>query len=112
MGHFIAVWIVTTVSLLILTRLPIGLAARDISTTVIAALVLGLLNAFLRPILNFLAFPVTVLTLGLFSLVINALILMLAGALVRGFEVRGCLSAIVGSILLGLLNALMLAIFT
>jgi putative membrane protein len=106
MMHFIAVWLVTTVSLLIITRLPLGVRARDMGTAVVAALVLGLLNALLGPILRFLAFPITFLTLGLFAIVINAFLLWLTGKLVEGFRVDGALSAILGAVVLGLLNAL------
>jgi putative membrane protein len=106
MWEFIAVWIVTTVSLLIITRLPLGITVRDMGTAFVAALVLGLLNALLGPILRFLAFPITILTLGLFAIVINAFLLWLTSKLVDGFRLDGALSAIIGAIVLGILNAL------
>jgi putative membrane protein len=106
MWDFIAVWLVTTVSLLIITRLPLGITVRDTGTALVAALVLGLLNALLGPILRFLAFPITILTLGLFAIVINAFLLWLTGKLVDGFRLDGAVSAIIGAIILGILNAL------
>jgi putative membrane protein len=106
MWNFIAVWIVTAVSLLIIARLPIGISVRDTGSAFVAALVLGLLNAFLGPILRFLAFPLTVLTLGLFAIVINAFLLWLTDKLVDGFKIDGALSAILGAIILGILNTL------
>ena len=106
MTQFIATWLVTTLSLLIMTRLPLGIAIKDTSTAFVAALVLGLLNALLGPILRFLAFPITLLTLGLFAIIINAFLLWLASRLVDGFRVDGALSAILGALVLGILNAI------
>lgn len=106
MTQFIATWLVTTLSLLIITRLPLGITIKDTSTAFVAALVLGLLNALLGPILRFLAFPITLLTLGLFAIIINAFLLWLASRLVDGFRVDGALSAILGALVLGILNAI------
>ena len=106
MTQFIATWLVTTLSLLIITRLPLGITIKDASTACVAALVLGLLNALLGPILRFLAFPITLLTLGLFAIIINAFLLWLASRLVDGFRVDGALSAILGALVLGILNAI------
>lgn len=107
MWHFILIWLVTTVSLLILARLRIGLDLRDTGTALVAALVLGLLNAVLRPVLSFFAFPINFLTFGLFSFVISAFILWLTSALVKGFEIKGCLPAILVAVLLAILNAIL-----
>ena len=106
MWDIIAVWIVTAVSLLIIARLPLGINVRDTGTALIAALVLGLLNALLGPILRFLAFPITLVTLGLFAIIINAFLLWLTSKLVDGFKLDGALSAILGAIVLGILNTL------
>jgi putative membrane protein len=111
MAHFLLVWLVTAVSLLIISKLPLGIQIDRFSTAVVAAFVLGVLNAFVRPILGFLALPITILTLGLFALVLNAIIFALAAALVKGFRLRyGFWSALIGSIVLSLLNALLLRI--
>lgn len=104
MQYFIITWLVTTVSLLILSRLKIGLDLDDLGVALVAALVLGLLNATVRPVLAFLTFPINFLTLGLFSFVISGFILWLTSAFVKGFELRGCLPAIVVAILLAVLN--------
>jgi putative membrane protein len=106
MTEFIVTILVTTVSLLIMARLPLGIRIKDTGTALVAALVLGLLNALLRPVLGFVFFPVTLLTLGLFAIVLNALMLWLAGKLVTGFRIDGALSAILGAIVLSILNAL------
>lgn len=104
MWPFIITLLVTALSLLIVSRLNIGLEIRDTGTALVAALVLGLLNAVLRPVLGFIFFPLTILTLGLFAVVLNASILYLASALVPGFRLRGALTALIGAVLLGILN--------
>lgn len=96
----------TSVSLYILSKLPTGIELDGFGPALVGGLVLGLLNAFLRPVLGFLAFPLTLITLGLFSFVLNGIIFLIASSLVSGFNLRrGCLTAIIGSILLTLLNA-------
>lgn len=72
----------------------------------LGALVLGFANAFVRPILVVLSLPITILTFGLFLLVVNALVLKLGAALVPGFRIRGFLPALFGALLLALLNLL------
>ncbi len=78
---------------------------------VLAALVLGLVNALVKPLVVFLTLPVTFLTLGLFLFVINALMLLLTSALVPGFKVQGFLPALIGGLLLTVLNVLVAWIF-
>jgi putative membrane protein len=110
-ANFLIVWLVTSLSLYILSRLPTGIRIDGVGPALVGGFVLGLLNAFLRPVLGFLAFPITLLTLGLFSFVLNGIVFMLAASLVRGFDLnRGCLTAIIGSILLSLLNGLIFMI--
>ena len=105
---FVVTLLVTALSLLIVARLSIGVEINGAATALIAALVLGLLNAVLRPVLGFIFFPLTILTLGLFALVLNALVLWLTALLVDGFRVRGFLSALLASVLISLLNAVIL----
>jgi putative membrane protein len=73
-------------------------------SAIIGALVLGVVNAIIRPLLVFLTLPLTIVTLGLFLLVINALCLQLAGALTPGVKIAGFGPALIGSLLLTLLN--------
>ena len=80
-------------------------------TALIAALVLGLANAFVRPVLVVLTLPLTILTLGLFLIVVNAAMLLLASALVAGFKVKNFKSALLGSLMLALLNIGISAVF-
>jgi putative membrane protein len=101
---FLLNWLVTGLSLFVVTFLPLGVESRGLGTTAVAALVIGLINAFLAPIVNFFTFPLQILTLGFFSLVVNAFLFWLAAALVKGFRINGCLSAFFGAIVLSLCN--------
>ena len=111
MTHFLVTWAATALGLLIISQLRWGIETRNLSTALVAGLVLGLLNAIVRPILGFLTFPITILTLGLFALVLNALMVMLMAALVKGVQLRnGFWGALIVSILLGIFNAIVAAI--
>jgi len=81
-----------------------GIEIDSFVTAVIVAVVLGIVNAVLKPILLLLTLPITLMTLGLFTLVINAGLIMLTDALVSGFDVAGWLWAILFSVVLGLVN--------
>lgn len=106
-------WLVTTISLLIISRLPIGVEIDSFGKALISAAVFGILNALVKPILFWLTIPVTLLTLGLFLLVLNAIIFGLAAALVSGFRLRwGFWSALLGAFLLGLVNSLLFQILS
>jgi putative membrane protein len=83
-----------------------GIRAKNLLTFLIAATVLGLINVFIRPMLWFLTAPLSVLTFGLFALVINALMIMLAAALVPNFEVKGFGSAFLGAIIMAVIGAI------
>ena len=95
----LARWIVNAAALLLVAYLYPGVQVGGFGRALIAALVLGLVNAVIRPILVLLTLPVTVLTLGLFLFVINALLFWLVAEIVRGFTVTGFGAALVGSIL-------------
>lgn len=103
--------LVTAVLLWILGQMVDGIEVRDGKAALFGAIMLGLANAFVRPILIVLTLPVTFITLGLFLLVVNALMLMLAAALVDGFEVEGFGAAMWGSIGLAVLNFLVGVLF-
>lgn len=100
-------WIVTSVSLFLISKLPTGVEIDSFQKAMWSAVVFGLLNAFLRPILGFLAFPITFLTFGLFAIILNAIIFGLAAYLVTGFRLRwGVWSALIGAVALGIINSL------
>jgi putative membrane protein len=104
--EFIAHILVTAVLLFVLGRLIDGIEVRSGTAAVFGALVLGLANAFVRPLVVLLTLPVTILTLGLFLIVVNALMLMIAAAVVDGFEVKGFAAAVWGSLGLAVMNVL------
>ncbi len=97
-------WLITTVAVLIAAYLLPGVVVRNFFAGLLAALVLGLVNAILRPILVVLTLPITVLTLGLFIFVINALLVLLTSAIVPGFEVRSFGWALLFSLLFSIVS--------
>lgn len=82
-------WIISAGTLMLIAYYLPGIKVGGFYTALVAALVLGLLNAIIRPIVHVFALPITILTLGLFSLVINALMIWLTSSIVKGFEVAG-----------------------
>jgi putative membrane protein len=103
--------LVTAALLSVVGYIVAGIDVEDGTAAVIGALVLGFANAFIRPILVVLTLPITFLTLGLFIWVVNAFMLKLTAALVPGFKVEGLWAAMVGSLLLGILNFAVAALF-
>jgi putative membrane protein len=108
MQHFLLTWLGTAVALLITSKIIDGFIVNNFVVALVAAGVIGLVNAFIRPILRLLTFPITLLTFGLFTLVINALALWLASVLTpgTGFEIRGFLPALLGSIVLAIVSSI------
>jgi putative membrane protein len=100
MPHFLLTWLVTALALVITANLVPGFAITSFFAALVAAVVLGLLNAIVKPILVLLTLPITFLTLGLFLFVVNALTIWLAGSITPGFQVSGFLPALLGSIIL------------
>jgi putative membrane protein len=104
-------WVLSAVAVWIVAQLGIGISVRGVASALIAALVIGFINATLGLLLKIITFPLTLVTLGLFWFVINALMLELASALLSpGFQVRGFLAAFVGAIVLSLVNVVLKAI--
>jgi putative membrane protein len=97
-------WLLNTVALFVVVKIVPGFHCDSLVTLAIAALILGLLNAVVRPILFVLTFPLTVVTLGLFLIVLNAIMLELTAWLVPGFGIDSFLWACVGAIVLGLIS--------
>ena len=95
-------WMLLASALVLLANLDIGLQVKSFGAALWAAFVIGLLNAFVRPLLILLTLPVTVLTLGLFLFVVNGLMLMAASRLLDGFQVDGFWPAIFSSVLYSL----------
>jgi len=102
---FIARLIIHMVAILIISYLfPKMIRVDGLMAALVAAFLLGIVNVIIRPILVFLTLPLTVLTLGLFLLVINGLMLWLVAALVKGFHVNGFWGAVFGSILISIVS--------
>ena len=99
--------IVNALLLFVLGRIASGIEVRDGKSAIFGAIALGLANAFVRPLLLVLTLPITLLTLGLFILVVNALMLMLAAGFVPGFTVKGFKSALWGAVLLAVMNLIL-----
>jgi len=104
-------WIVLTLALLIVSHLYSGLQVANLPAAIVAAAVLGILNALVRPVLQFFALPITLLTLGLFYFVINGLMLYWTAYLVEGLAVRSFGAAVLASILVSLCSLLLNALF-
>ena len=92
-------WLLLAAALLLVAHLYPGVVVESFGSAMIAALVLGLLNTLLRPVLVLLTLPVTLLTLGLFLFVINALMFYFAASLLNGFRVTGFGAALIGSLI-------------
>ena len=92
-------WLLLAAALLLVAHVYPGVVVGSFGSAMVAALVLGLLNTLLRPILVLLTLPVTVLTLGLFLFVINALMFYFAASMLNGFQVAGFGAALIGSLI-------------
>jgi putative membrane protein len=110
MGLLIRIIIIAVAAYLAARLLP-GVTISDATTAVLVALVLALLNAFVKPILVALTLPITIITLGLFLLVINIIIIYLAAYIVPGFSVDGWLSALLFSLIVAVITYILDAIF-
>ena len=99
MLKLLAKWLLSAAALLFVAYLYSGVEVRTVTAALIAAFVIGLLNSVVRPVLVVLTFPVTVVTLGLFLFIINALMFWAAAGVLDGFHVRGFIAALIGSLL-------------
>jgi putative membrane protein len=99
-------WLASAVAILIAGLLIPGVKVAGAWSALILALVLGLLNISVKPLLILLTLPINILTLGLFTFVINALIIMLASSIVKGFEIGSFFNALLFSIVLAIIGAL------
>lgn len=93
-------WLINALVLLVLTQFITGFQVHSFYAAIIAALVLGLLNAVVRPILVLLTLPISIVTLGLFTFVINALLIWFMGSFVKGVEIDGFLPALLVAIIM------------
>jgi len=105
--RLILIWFCNALALIAVTYVLPGVRVDGFESALLAALVLGLINTLVRPLLIVLTLPVTVLTLGLFLLVINGLLFWFAGSVLRGFEVSGFWTGLMGALLYSVISSLL-----
>ena len=105
-GLFIR-WLILTAAIIFASYFLDGIYVRSFFSAFLAAAALGILNALFRPILIILTLPINILSLGLFTFVINAMLLKMASGLISGFDVRGFWTAIFGSLIISLISWLL-----
>ena len=97
-------WLILTVAIITASYLLDGISVSGFFSAFFTAAILGILNAFFRPILFIITLPINIMTLGLFTFVINAMMLMMASGVISGFEVSGFWSAVFGSLLISIVS--------
>ena len=107
MTNLLVTWLLSALALVIVAHVVPGFQVSGLAAALIAALVLGFVNGTLGVLLKLITFPLTILTLGIFWIVINALMLKVAAAFVPGFRISGFFPAFVGAIVLSLVNMLL-----
>jgi putative membrane protein len=110
MLHLIVDWFLNALALWLVARIIPGIEVRDFGAALVATIVIAIVDFFVGPILKFFGLPFIILTLGLFLFVIKALLLKLASLFTPGFRVNGLLSALLGSIVLTILSAILRAV--
>jgi len=103
-------WLLSAIALVLVSQLVPGFVVRGLGPALVAALVIGLLNATVGLLLKIITFPLTILTLGLFLLVINGLMILVASSIVPGFKVYGMVPAFWGAVVLAILGMIFRAI--
>jgi putative membrane protein len=106
MKSFLLHLVLSAIAILIVAQVVGGVQVSGFGSALIGALILGFVNAFVRPVMILLTLPLTIVTLGLFLFVLNAFMLWLVAALVPGFQISGFGAALLGSLLLTVLNIL------
>ena len=102
--------LISSLAIFITSKILPAIQIKDLGTAIVVAIVLGLINTFVKPILNFFAFPITIITLGLFSLIINAVVVMLTDYLVEGFSVPNLMWALIFAVVLSIINTVLIKI--
>ena len=104
-------WVLNALALIVTANLIGGISIKGFGAALIAALVLGIVNAVIKPVVVLLTLPINFFTLGLFSLVINGLMLVLASNVVDGFRVEGFFAAVIGALVLSVISSILNMIF-
>jgi putative membrane protein len=111
MRHFVFRWIVTTIAIMVASSIIHGIRYDTVASLIGASLLLGILNAFVRPVLLILSVPLILVTLGLFILVVNSLMLLVIPSIVMGFHVDSFWSAFWGAIVISIVSWILSAFF-
>ncbi len=111
MTGIIIQWIITTVAILVVAYIMPGVRVAGIGGAVVAAAILGILNAIVRPILVILTLPITILTLGLFLFIVNAFVFWIVGSIYSGFKVESFGTALIASIIVSIVSFLLNFLF-
>jgi len=98
-------WVINALGLLLIANVIGGISLQGFDAALVAILVLGIANAIVRPILRILTLPLTIITLGLFTFVLNGFILYMVASVVNGFQIDSILAAIIATILLSLISS-------
>ncbi|MCS6812870.1 MAG: phage holin family protein [Cyanobacteria bacterium] len=107
MSHLLITWVLATAALLITSYIVPGIEIESLGAAFIGSALIGLVNAFIKPVFVALTIPITVVTLGLFLLVVNPLMLWLAGSITPKFRVRGFIPAVLGSLGIAIVSAIL-----
>ena len=110
MIKLLLVWLINAVALIAVAYLMPGVSVASFTTALVAALILGLINAVVRPVLVLLTLPVTLITLGLFIFVLNGLLFWFVGSFIEGFVVQGFWSGVFGAIVFSVISWLLSAL--
>ncbi len=111
LGGILIAWLVTAVSLYLISMLPLGVEISSFKKALVSAAVFGIINALLGPVFRLITWPFTFITFGLFAFVVNAVIFGLAAWLVHGFRLRyGFWSALLGAIALSFINSFLFSL--
>jgi putative membrane protein len=111
MLQILLVWILSAIALLVTSRLVDGFVIKNFKSAMIASLVIGLLNAILRPILLLLTLPINILTLGLFTFVVNAIVLKVAAGMMSSFKIDRWMTAIGAAFVLVIVQLVLSLVF-
>jgi putative membrane protein len=109
--NFLLQWVLYAAAIFLTANILPGIEVSNFTVALIAALVLGVFNAFLRPLLLLLTLPVNILTLGLFTFVVNAALVLLASTVVDGFGVASFWTAFIFAIVLSVISSIFLSVF-
>lgn len=107
----IAEWLVKALILLLTTYFIPGFRIDSFTTALIAVIILGLLNIFIKPLLLFLTLPINILTLGLFTFVVNAILLYIVSAVLGGFHIDSFMTAIVAALVIAIISGVFSVVF-